>query len=130
MSHSERVCVRAVLLSVVFLFMIAAIYGCDDDDFFSQDARIEVCNYDNKEYFVRLHWSEDDSIVDEIELEDAIPLVLDFCEEFEDVEEGSYYLTIHEQFDGEPIDTSVVFHIEEDETEQFYIDDDGDIHRI
>jgi hypothetical protein len=126
MSNTISLSFRILLVGVLYSAVI--FWGCDSDDFFPEE-RIEVCNYDNKDYFVKLHRSADDVIVDEIEVEEGTPLILDSCEEFEDVGEGTYYLTIHEQSDGDPLDTSGDFHLDEDETERFYIDDDGDIHR-
>jgi hypothetical protein len=102
--------------------------GCSssDLDVFNDDPAIKVCNGDTNEYRVKLHHSTDDSVADEFTLEKWYALG-DACDQFEDVREGDYYITIHEDNQSEPTDTSASFYMDDDDYENFWIDDTGDI---
>ena len=116
--------VLRVLLVFGLLFMLAAFQGCDDDD---DEGIIQVCNNDNNEYVVKLHRNYDGVVTREFEVGDWHDW--DRCDEFKDVEEGRYYLTIHRDNQTDPNDTSTDFYVDEGDYETFIIDSDGDIRR-
>ncbi|MDM8550033.1 hypothetical protein QUF72_08155 [Desulfobacterales bacterium HSG2] len=113
-------------ISMVILMLLSSVFtGCDsvDDD----DSAIRICNGDDSEYRVELHRDSDDSMVKELWLEEWHDLTGDQCEDFSDVDEGKYYISIHEEGSSDESDRSGSFYVENDETERFWIDDTGTI---
>ncbi len=112
-----------------FILLLPVLNGCgsSDNDFFNDDPSIKVCNWDDNEYRVKLHHSTDDSVADEFTLDKWYELGGDTCDHFEDMREGDYYITVHEDNQSEPTDTSASFNMDDDDSEEFWIDDTGDI---
>lgn len=113
-----------ILLVLSLAFMFVALQGCDDED---DEGIIRVCNYDNNEYLVKLHRESDGVVLRSFEVGDFIDS--DRCDEFKDVNEGRYYLTIHEDNNDTPTDTSSDFYLDNGDYETFVIDSTGDIER-
>jgi len=115
---------------MIFGLILLILNGCSssDLDVFNDDPSIKVCNWDANEYRVKLHHSTDDSIADEFTLDKWYKVGGDTCDQFEDmIEEENYYITIHEDNQDEPTDTSASFYLDDDDYEEFWIDDTGDI---
>jgi len=119
-----------MLIGISLLISLIGIAGCwgdDDDDDDDYDSVITVCNGDNDEYTVKLHKASDGTVVDQFNLEEWYNTG-DQCDAFNDYF-GEFYITIHEDNAEEASDTSDIFHIEDEEYEQFSINGDGEIRR-
>ncbi|MDM8541205.1 hypothetical protein QUF90_08960 [Desulfococcaceae bacterium HSG9] len=114
---------------IIFGLILLVLNGCSNSDLdaFNDDPIIKVCNWDANDYRVKLHHSTDDSVADEFSLDKWYKVGGDTCDQFEDMREGDYYITIHEDNQEEPTDTSASFYLDDDEHEEFWIDDTGDI---
>jgi hypothetical protein len=98
--------------------------ACDEVPL-SGDSTVEVCNFDDEEYLVRLY-SRAGVAVDEFELGEAFD-ISDRCDEFKDLPAGNYYLAIYEDGDDEATDTSEDFYLDGEDELEFVIDSSGDI---
>ncbi len=118
------VIVLLLLLSFPFIFS-----GCIEHDHdYDDEGLVRVCNYDNHEYLVVLYRDSNDRIVDEFWVDEWYDH--DRCEEFDDINDGRYYIAIYRDDDlCCPWDVSGSFYIDDDDYEGFHIDEDGDIHR-
>ena len=90
------------------------------------DSAVEVCNYDDEEYAVKLHNADTGIVIDEFTLEEVWELD-DSCDEFKDLFAGNYYITIYEDEDTEATDKSEDFYLDGEEDISFIIDSTGDI---
>lgn len=113
-----------VFLAFCLIFVLTAFSGCNDED---DEGIIRVCNNDNNEYVVKLHRDSDGVVLREFEVGEYYDS--DRCDEFEDVEEGRYYLTIHMDNQVEVYDSTSDFYVDEGDYETFIIDTTGDIER-
>ena len=77
-----------VILVLLFIPFFLSCVDYNDDD-----TRITVCNQDNREYDVELRRHSDDTVEDEIHLEEWYELGR-HCDSFEDVDEGRYFLVV------------------------------------
>lgn len=95
------------------------------DSFFSPPvATVSVCNLNNDFHHVALKRSSDDSLVAEYRLgyqQEA----LDHCIDFENLDEGSYYLEIDENNADTSSNRSDDFYLAPNESESFTINRDG-----
>ncbi|MEE4354892.1 MAG: hypothetical protein V2I97_00380 [Desulfococcaceae bacterium] len=114
-----------IFLLIFCIIAWGVIAGCGSDD---DDSIITVCNWDNDEYTVQLHRASDDTVVDSFHLEEWYDFGGDQCDEFKDYT-GEYYLTIYEDNAEYPSDISSYFYVEDEEYEDFYIDESGEIKR-
>jgi len=89
------------------------------------DSKVEVCNFDDEEYLVRLY-VRGGIVADECELGTAFD-VSDRCDEFEDLPAGWYYLAVYEDGDDEATDVSEEFYLDGEDDLDFIIDSTGDI---
>ncbi len=120
--HSSTV-LRAILIFSFILPLSAVLTGCTSN---TDKPAIKVCNFDNYEYKVKLHWDADGSVADEFTLGEAWDL-LDLCDEFENVDEGRYYITIYEDGKSAETDRSNRFYVGSGEVQELRIDDAGNI---
>ena len=125
MGKNNMNAILRVLLVMGLIFMLAAFQGCYDDD--DDEGIIQVCNKDDNEFVVKLHRNSDGVVLREFEVGEWYDS--DRCDEFKDVEEGRYYLTIHRDNQADPNDTSSDFHVDDGDYETFVINDDGHIER-
>ncbi len=93
----------------------------------SDEGIIRVCNNDDEQYRVKLH-SENGEIVRDFWLEEAYDL-RHTCDNFEDISNGSYYITIHEDDAQTASDTSEVFVYDGAADSFFKIDSTGGIEK-
>jgi len=102
------------VLSVMLLFFAAAsvFTGCSDDDDDDYINLIQICNNDDEEYRVKLCRESDGVVVSEFTLGEWYDLSEGKCDLFEDINEGFYYITIHEDNSSS----------ESDRTDRFYMD--------
>jgi len=100
-------------------FFILTLHGC----YFTDEAFIQVYNYDHTGYRVELRRADDDRVTDTMELE-RYPR-FDSMDYFEDVPEGRYYLSIFEDMGDTETDRTASFYMDEDDRRCFYIDSDG-----
>jgi len=103
--------------------MIITCSGCSSDD---DEGVISVCNQDTDEFVVELRLDSDDSLVDSFQLGEWYDF--DHCDEFDNIEKGSYYIAIYEQGSDEELRTDT-FYLDGGEYEYFVIDDDGNIEK-
>ncbi len=119
----KRFPVLRVLFSCLLVFAFTAgLSGCDDDD---DDRTIQVCNNDDEEYDVLLHRYSDGAVIMEFHLEEFYHS--ERCDEFENMPEGRYYITIYENGGSVITDSSDHFYIDDDDYYTFDIDDTGSI---
>ncbi len=116
----------SILLAISLAFGLVALPGCDDDD---DEGKIQVCNHDNHDYVVKLHRDSNGVVLREFEVKEWELYDSDECDEFEDVDEGRYYLTIHRDNESDATDTSGSFYVDNGDFEFFIIDSTGDIGR-
>ncbi|MCP4111144.1 MAG: hypothetical protein GY749_37395 [Desulfobacteraceae bacterium] len=90
----------------------------------SEEGIIRVCNGDDEEYRVKLY-SETDVFVDDFWLKDFY----NTCDNFENIPNGSYYITIHENDAVTPTDTSDVFVYDGAADHFFKIDSTGGLEK-
>jgi hypothetical protein len=120
---------KIFFLSIIMILLVSLLLmnGCDNGEIgLKGDSEVEVCNNDDEEYRVKLHWDEDGRIIDEFTLGEAWDLS-DRCDEFEGLPEGWYHITIYEDRDKPPTDTSDDFYLDNDDKKYFIIDDSGEI---
>jgi hypothetical protein len=84
---------------------------------------VRIWNTDDEKYDVRLFQDSDNELVDEFRL-DEFPDVYD---DFEDMPEGRYYITIAEVGNPDNTDRTTGFYIEDDEYREFWIKSPGRI---
>lgn len=114
------------MLGMMLAGLSGSVIGCGGDD---DDKRsISICNLDNQEYQVKLHRMSDNAVVGEFHLEEVYEL-RHVCKEFTDYPEGRYYITIHEDNQTEPTDTSTDFYLDRYDYYTFTIDSTGSIRR-
>ncbi len=121
--------IRMICLAVVVgtgLFLLGAC-GDDNNESISDDSSgvILIQNYDNHDYVVELRLAVDDSLVGVLDLDDFDLLDNDWTASFEDVPEDVYYLVILRG--GIERDRSSNFSIDEDDSDCYQIDNDGDL---
>ncbi len=85
------------------------------------DAKITVCNNDNREYIVQLHNAKTEELIQEFTLGEIWDLQ-DRCDDFKGVSSGQYYISIQMYSMNGYIDTTSDFSYEVDEYEYFIID--------
>ncbi|MCP4346095.1 MAG: hypothetical protein GY795_11295 [Desulfobacterales bacterium] len=93
----------------------------------SDEGIIRVCNGDDEQYDVVLR-SESGAYIKEFRLEEFYD-VTNTCDNFENVPNGSYYITIHEDGAVTPADTSDVFVYDGAADSFFSIDSTGGIEK-
>jgi hypothetical protein len=126
MDFMKRV-TRMLILGVILAGLSGFVIGCGSDD--DDDIKtISVCNLDNEEYQVRLHRMSDNVVVGEFHLEEVYEF-RSVCKEFKDYPEGRYYITIYEDNQTEPADTSADFYLDAYDYHTFTIDSTGSINR-
>lgn len=103
--------------------------GCDDLFTSSEDeegATVYLYNYDNDhEYRAELHLVSDSSLIESCGL-DEYPDT-GYADTFEDLDEGNYYVSVFRDNGTDETARSATFHLDDDETECFSIEDDGDV---
>ncbi len=114
-----------LLAILVALLSGAVLVGCDVV-VPESNSDVEVCNYDDEEYQVKLYQADTGIMLDEFGLEEAWEFD-DICDEFKDLFAGSYYITIHEDDEEEVTDRSENFSVDGQEDISFIIDSSGDI---
>ncbi|GEM_PF-2397478 len=117
-----------VLAGLVVCMGVAAIVGSGYGD--RNEGEVVVRNYDDDhDYHVELFRSSDNVSVSSFILEDYDPLDPESSNTFENIDTGDYYLVIRYKHDDPSVvrGQSRVFNLDEDETECFEIDDDGDL---
>jgi hypothetical protein len=114
---------RELWFLVLILLYIPFFLSCVDND--DDDTKITVCNQDDSEYDVELRRHSDDTVEDEMHLEEWYDLG-DQCDTFEDVDEGRYYLVVLDD-DDDIVDESDDFYMDEGDHKTFQIDSSGDI---
>lgn len=113
-------------LLTTFILLLASIAGCASESSpYNDESEIVIRNYDDDHsYRVELRLASDDSYVDSLYV-DKFPY--ESVDNFEDVADGRYYLSIFRD-EGETETTrSGTFTIEDDEDKDFKIEDDGEI---
>ncbi len=119
------------VLTVMLLFFAASsvFTGCSDDD--DEDAyknRIEICNEDDEEYQVKLHRNSDGVVIREFTLGAWYDITEDKCSNFENIDEGYYYISIHEDNSSSASDTSENFYMDNGNVRYFTIESPGKIY--
>lgn len=121
--------IRMICLAVVVGLGFLLLGGCGDDDNESisdtGSGIIHIQNYDNHDYEVELRLVADDSLVGTLDVDEFDLISNDWTASFEDVPEGLYYLIV--LHDGFEIDRSSNFSIDEDDSDCYQIDRDGDL---
>lgn len=116
---SKPVIICALICIVLSIPFFMSCQFNDDDD-----TTVTVCNLDDHKYDVELRKNSDDSVVDEMRVEEWYTLG-DRCDTSKNVDEGRYYLVV---FDDDGItDESDDFYLDEGESREFEIDGDGDL---
>jgi hypothetical protein len=107
--------------------LLPLIAGCARDwSAFNNESEIVINNYDDDHsYRVELRSASDDSYVDSLSV-DEYP-ELDSVDNFEDVPDGRYYLSIFRDEGETETNRSRTFTIEDDEDKHLKIEDDGEI---
>lgn len=113
---------RMILSCLLVFGLLAGVSGCDNDD---DERTVQVCNNDDEEYDVLLHRYSDGAVIMDFHLEEIYHP--DHCDEFENMPEGRYYLTIYEDGGSEITDTSDHFYVDDDDYHTFAIDSTGSI---
>ena len=111
---------------ILVLFLIPFFLSCVDND--DDATKITVCNQDDREYDVELRRHSDDTVEDEIHLEEWYELGRQ-CDTFEDVDEGRYYLVVLDD-DDDIVDESDDFYMDKGDHKTFHIDSSGDIYDL
>ena len=112
------------------LAVFALTTGCDelltsttDDD---EGATIYVYNYDNDhDYRAELHLVSDDSLISSCSLDEYPDN--GYADTIEDIDEEQYYLSVFRDKGDDETGRSGTFHLDDDETACFLIEDDGDV---
>jgi hypothetical protein len=114
-------------LLTTFILLLPLIAGCASGSSpFNDESEIVINNYDDDHsYRVELHLASDDSYVDSLGV-DEYP-EFDSVDDFEDVPDGRYYLSIFRDEGETETNRSRTFTIEDDEDKRFKIEDDGEI---
>ena len=112
-------------IGILILFLTPLILSCIDIDDDEDEAKITVCNQDDREYNVELRRHSDDTVEDEFHLDEWYEIG-DNCDTFEDVDDGRYYLVVLDN-DDDIVDESDDFRIDEGDRKTFTIDSSGDI---
>lgn len=103
--------------------------GTLGDDSIGDEGVVSVCNQDNHDYIVELRRDSDDSVVDSFELDEPkFYEVSGDCDEFDDIDQGNYYIAVYEPGSDEE-SRSEPFYLNGGEYEYFIIDDDGDVEK-
>ena len=113
-------------LLTTFILLLASIAGCASESSpFNDESEIVIRNYDDDHsYRVELRLASDDSYVDSLCV-DKFPY--ESVDNFEDVADGRYYLSIFRDEGETETNRSGTFTIEDDEDKVFKIEDDGEI---
>ncbi len=117
-----------VLLVFTALTCMATFFGCSDDDDDDDKIIINVCNRDNAEYFVRLIRESDNSKADDLRLSTPAS-ISNMCDDFDNVQEGWYTISIHRDDTAAAASTSSRFHVGGNDHLFFWIDSTGTIDR-
>jgi len=118
--------VRLGLLTT-FILLLAVIAGCySGSSPFNKESEIVIHNFDDDHsYRVELHLAGDDSYVDLLYV-DKYPQ-FDSVDCFEDVADGTYYLSVFRDEGVTETSRSRIFSIEDDDDKYFKINEDGEI---
>lgn len=113
-------------LLTTFILLLAFIAGCASGSSpFNEESEIVISNYDDDHsYRVELRLASDESYVDSLTV-DKFPY--ESTDNFEDVADGRYYLSIFRDEGDAETNRSGTFRIEDDEDKNFRIKDDGEI---
>ncbi len=117
-----QIIIKTGLVLFIGVIGLIPLSGCDDDD---DENLIQICNYDNEEYVVKLHRDSDGVIIADLHVEEWYDT--DKCDDFHDLPENRYYLTIHEDNAVKADSTSKSFYLDDDDEEYFRIDSTGTI---
>ena len=112
------------------LAVFGLVVGCDDiltttteDD---DTATVYLYNYDNDhEYRAELHLVSDDSLVSSCSLDEYPDN--GYADSLEDIEEDYYYLAVFRDKGTTETGRSGTFHLDDNETACYAIEDDGDV---
>ena len=113
-------------LLTTFILLLSLIAGCASESSpFNDESEIVIRNYDDDHsYRVELRLASDESYVDSLSV-DKFPY--ESVDNFEDVADGRYYLSIFRDEGKTETNRSGTFTIEDDEDKDFNIEDDGEI---
>jgi len=126
----------SVFTLLLLLFAASSIFtGCssDDDDEDAYKNKIQVCNEDNEDYRVKLCRESDGVVIREFNLVsvyDITDLSKEKCDYFENIDKGSYYITIHEDNSSSESHRSEPFYMDNGAMRYFRIDNVGKIHSV
>lgn len=108
------------------LFLLLGICASCDSLTFTEGGTIYIYNYDDDhEYRVELRLVADDSLVDSCSVDEYPDDGYD--DSFEELDEDYYYLSIFKDHGTNESGRSGTFHLEEDESTCYMIEEDGDI---
>lgn len=122
---SEMVLIRYRSLITGLLLLVGICAGCDSLTI-TDGGIVYIYNYDeDHEYRVELRLVADDSLVDSCSVDEYPDDGYD--DSFEELNEDYYYLSIFKDQGAEESGRSGTFHLEENESTCYMIEEDGDI---
>ncbi len=125
MTLPEPFSIRRSFFAVLAVMAGMVLVSCNGGS--SGGAMINVCNLDNEEYRVELRRAGSDRAVQSFTLEEWYDFG-DYCDDFEDVGDGRYYIWIQEKGNFNNTDRTASFYLDDDDYIRYYtIDSTGSL---